>query len=279
MKMRSTLFAVATLALFVDSETALSAARATVAAGAATAAAGPALVMVIADCVGMPKLHHFSLDPFSRRMRLALGEYGVTAMMAEERPWEPTNELYLINPAGMLPVFIDDDGAVVSGIEALSEYLEETRTERVSLIAGNARERAEIRRLTGWFDTKFYAEVSEPALTEKVIRRFMPREHGGGPPDMTRLRRGLDQMRAHLNYIGSLAERRNWLAGPSLSIADLAAAAHLSVIDFLGDVPWNDFPVAKEWYQRIKSRPSFRPLLADSVRGITPPAAYADLDF
>ena len=212
-------------------------------------------------------------------MRLALGEYGVSAMLAEERPWEPTNELYLINPAGMLPVFIDDDGTVVSGIEALSEYLEETRTERVSLIAGNARERAEIRRLTGWFDTKFYAEVSEPALSEKVIRRFMPREHGGGPPDMTRLRRGLDLMRAHLNYIGSLAERRNWLAGPSLSIADLAAAAHLSVIDFLGDVPWNDFPVAKEWYQRIKSRPSFRPLLADSLRGMTPPAAYADLDF
>ena len=227
----------------------------------------------------MPKLHHFSLDPFSRRLRLSLGEYGVNATLAEEKPWEPTGELFLLNPSGMLPVLVDDDGTVVCGIEALTEYLEETRTERVSLIPGGARERAEVRRLASWFDTKFYAEVSEPALTEKVIRRFMAREHGGGPPEMARLRRALDLVKAHLDYIGKLAEARNWLAGNELSIADLAAASHFSVVDYLGDVPWGDFPVAKAWYQRIKSRPSFRPLLADSIRGMTPPAAYADLDF
>ena len=227
----------------------------------------------------MPKLHHFSLDPFSRRMRLALAEYGVSALFADEKPWEPAGELLMLNPSGALPVFIDDDGTVVSGLEALSEYLEETRTDRVSLIPGQARERAEVRRIVGWFDTKFYADVSEPALTEKVIRRFMTKEHGGGSPEMPRLRRALELLKAHLDYIGTLAEERNWLGGDALSIADLAAAAHLSVVDYLGDVPWSDFPVAKSWYQRIKSRPSFRPLLADSIRGVTPPAAYADLDF
>ncbi len=79
--------------------------------------------------------------------------------------------------------------------------------------------------------------------------------------------------------MGTLADHRSWLAGEELSIADLSAAAHLSVIDYLGDIPWTDFPVAKLWYQRIKSRPSFRPLLGDTLRGMPASASYADLDF
>ena len=227
----------------------------------------------------MPKLYHFPLDPFSRRMRLALAEYGVDCDAIETKPWESSREILALNPAGTAPVFVDDNGVAVSGIEALSEYLEETRVGKTVLIPGNAAGRAEVRRLMGWFDTKFYAEVSEPVLTEKIVRRFMARDQGGGPPDMTRVRRGMDRLKDHLAYIGELADHRSWLAGNALSLADLAAAAHLSSIDYLGDVPWKDFPVAKGWYQRLKSRPSFRPLLADSIRGMAPPGSYADLDF
>jgi glutathione S-transferase len=227
----------------------------------------------------MPRLHHFTLDPYSRRMRLALGEYGAGAEMREEQPWAPSGDLFRLNPAGTLPVFLEDDGTTVSGVEALSEYLEETRNGAASLIPGSAAARAEVRRLVGWFDTKFYAEVSEPVLSEKVIRRFMAREQGGGSPEMTRMRRGLDSLKSHLDYVGRLADGRNWLAGDHLSLADLAAAAHLSAIDYIGDVPWADFPSAKAWFQRLKSRPSFRPLLADSVRGMAASASYTDLDF
>ena len=227
----------------------------------------------------MPTLIHFALDPFSRRMRLALAEYGVAAELIEEQPWNPHDDVLALNPAGTLPVYIEDGGGAVCGVEAISEYLEETRSDRVRLIPGETKERAEVRRLTGWFDTKFHAEVSEPVVTEKIVRRFLPRETGGGAPDMARVRNGLSRLRGHLDYIGQLADRHAWLAGEHLSVADLAAAAHLSVVDFTGDIPWTDYPVAKAWYQRIKSRPSFRPLLADSVRGMTPPAAYADLDF
>ncbi len=229
--------------------------------------------------LGMPNLLQFPLDPFSRRVRLALAEYGVAFNLIEERPWTPSQKLFDLNPAGVVPVFVEEGGAAVSGIEAITEYLEETRSESVSLIPGPASARAEVRRLTGWFDTKFYAEVSEPIITEKIIRRFMTRETGGGAPDMARVRYGLSRLRDHLEYLGTLADHRSWLAGEELSIADLSAAAHLSVIDYLGDVPWTDFPVSKRWYQRIKSRPSFRPLLADTLRGMPPLAAYADLDF
>ena len=136
-----------------------------------------------------------------------------------------------------------------------------------------------MRRLTGWFDTKFYAEVSEPVITEKVIRRFLPREAGGGGMDMARVRQAMARLREHLDYIGHLADHRVWLAGEHLSIADLAAAAHISAVDYFGDIPWADYPIAKSWYQRMKSRPSFRPLLADTVRGMAPGPHYADLDF
>ena len=227
----------------------------------------------------MPVLYHFALDPFSRRVRLALAEYGVRFDLAEERPWTPSQALFNFNPAGIVPVFVEDDGAPINGIEAITEYLEETRSESMTLVSGTARQRAEVRRLAGWFDTKFYAEVSEPIITEKIIRRFMTRETGGGAPDMGRVRYGLSRLRDHLDYIGTLADHRSWLAGERLSIADLSAASHLSVIDYLGDIPWADFPVAKTWYQRIKSRPSFRPLLSDAVRGMPLLLAYADLDF
>lgn len=227
----------------------------------------------------MPSLVHFALDPFSRRMRLALAEYGVAAELIDETPWDPSPDIFELNPAGTLPVYMEDASTPVAGVEAISEYLEETKSQRMRLIPGDAFERAEVRRIAGWFDTKFYAEVSEPILTEKVIRRFLPREAGGGGMDMARVRQAMARIRFHLDYIGHLADHRTWLAGDQLSLADLAAAAHISAVDYFGDIPWADFPVAKSWYQRMKSRPSFRPLLADTVRGTSPGPHYADLDF
>lgn len=227
----------------------------------------------------MPSLVHFTLDPFSRRLRLALAEYGVPVELIDEEPWEPSPDIFELNPAGTLPVYLEDASTPLSGIEAITEYLEETKSTRVRLIPGDAFERAEVRRLAGWFDIKFYAEVSEPLLTEKVIRRFLKRDRGGGGPDTARVRQAMARMRDHLDYVSHLVDHRVWLAGDELSIADLAAAGHISAVDYFGDIPWADYPVAKGWYQRVKSRPSFRPLLADTLRGMAPGAHYADLDF
>jgi glutathione S-transferase len=227
----------------------------------------------------MPKLHHFTLDPYGRRLRLSLAEYGVEPTLAEERPWQPSPQLLQLNPSGLSPVYIEDAGFAICGAEALTEYLEETLGPSKSLLPGNAVARAEIRRLVSWFDVKFYTEVTEPVLTEKVIRRFVASPSGSSAPQMARVRQGLTVLKSHLDYIGALAEQRSWLGGDDLSLADLAAAAHLSAIDYLGDVPWAEHPVAQMWYQRIKSRPSFRVLLGDTVPGMAPSAHYADLDF
>jgi glutathione S-transferase len=227
----------------------------------------------------MPSLVHFMLDPFSRRLRLALAEYGVPVELIDEDPWDPSPDIFELNPAGTLPVYLEDASTPLCGIEAISEYLEETKATRVSLIPGDAHERAEVRRLAGWFDGKFYAEVSEPVLTEKVIRRFLQRSRGGGGPDTARVRLAMTRLRDHLDYISHLTDHRTWLAGAELSLADLAAGAHISAVDYFGDIPWADYPVAKSWYQRMKSRPSFRTLLADTLRGMAPGPHYADLDF
>ena len=130
-----------------------------------------------------------------------------------------------------------------------------------------------------WFGQKFFREVTDWLVTEKVYKRNMPRERGGGAPDMELVRAARANIRTHLRYIGYLAGSRKWLAGDQLSHADLAAAAQLSCVDFLGDVPWEEYETAKLWYARVKSRPSFRPLLADRMPGLTPAPVYADLDF
>lgn len=226
----------------------------------------------------MATLLHYPLCPFSRSVRLALAEWGVEAELAEERPWEWRAEFLALNPAGSLPVLISDADGPILGAYAISEYLGETGAGGGGFqpFPGDAAARAEVRRLVDWFHRKFHDEVTSYLVEEKVFRRFGPKS---ASPDMEAMRAGHENLRYHLTYIGHLAEKRSWLAGDALSFADLAAAAHLSALDYLGEVPWEDHEPAKHWYALLKSRPSFRPLLADRVAGFIPSGTYADLDF
>ena len=230
----------------------------------------------------LPRVYHFTLDPFCRRLRLALGEHGVRHALVEVRPWQPEEDFLRLNPLAEVPVLVDGDGTVAAGIYAAAEYVEETRTGdggASSLLGNTAAERAETRRLLSLFDSRFHAEVSAPVMMEKALKRLLPSRLGGGAPDTARLRAALARLPEYLSLIGELSERRGLLAGEALTLADLAAAAHLSVLDYLDALRFDGQEAAKTWYQRIKSRPAFRPLLADRVGGIAPPAVYAELDF
>jgi glutathione S-transferase len=177
---------------------------------------------------------------------------------------------------------MDDGGLAVPGAGVIAEYLDDTRGDALTdrrLLPRGVIQRLEVRRLLDWFLVKFNEEVSDYLATEKIYKRFMPLELGGGAPDMSAIRAARANVRYHLDYIGYLIATRNWLAGDQLTYADLAAAAHLSVVDYLGDVPWEENETAKHWYARIKSRPSFRTLLADRVPGMAPSAQYENLDF
>lgn len=230
----------------------------------------------------MLTLFHHAFCPHSRFVRVALGEHGLGVHLIEERPWERRREFLALNPAGTTPVLVEDGRPPIPNAPIIAEYLDETHGDALGdhrLLPRDLSGRVEVRRLSSWFHDKFFAEVSGPLSHERILKRQMRAEQGGGPPDTDTIRAALANIRYHLGYIGWLVRSRDWLAGDRLSYADLAAAAHLSTVDYLGDVPWNEDEAAKTWYARVKSRPSFRPLLVDIQGGIPPSKTYADLDF
>ncbi|WP_322893111.1 MULTISPECIES: glutathione S-transferase family protein [unclassified Yoonia] len=218
-------------------------------------------------------LYHYPLSPYSRKVRLCLAEKKIEVGLVEERYWEQGADFLRRNPAGQVPV-LKLNGKMLSDSAAICEYLEEVHP-TPPLLPRDADARYEVRRLVGWFDDKFYEEVTSKLIGERVYRKVM----GRGYPDSANVKAGARAIKYHLDYMAHLLEHRRWLAGNDMTLADFAGAAHLSCVDYTSDVDWNRHDVVKDWYAKIKSRPAFRSLLADEVPGFQPAAHYADLDF
>jgi glutathione S-transferase len=230
----------------------------------------------------MYTLFHHPFCPHSRFVRLLIGEYGLDLRLVEERVWERREAFLTLNPAGTTPVLFAEGQFAIPGAALIAEYVDEVHGAEMGdrrLLPTAMAERIEVRRLMAWFNEKFFEEASGLLVTERIYKRFMAEENGGGAPAAEVIRAAKTNVRYHLNYIGWLAQRRNYLAGERLTYADLAAAAHLSAIDYLGDVPWVEDEAAKNWYARVKSRPSFRPLLSEWLAGVPASRTYVDLDF
>ena len=220
-------------------------------------------------------LHQFPLCPFSRKVRLLLGEKGIGYDLVRESPWERRDEFLDMNPTGQTPVMADESrGILLIDSMAICEYFEET-VEASATINGTATNRAEIRRLVSWFDTQFYRDVTGPLLHERVIKRVAK----AGSPDAKALRESMKAAVGHLDYTDYLLDHRNWMAGSTFSLADLAAAAQISVVDYLGGIDWKGHEQTARWYRGLKSRPSFRPLLSERMELIGPTSHYANVDF
>lgn len=219
-------------------------------------------------------LYHLPLCPFSRKIRLIMAEKRLSFELMTEAVWKKRDEFLSMNPAGTVPVLVEETGLAICDSYAISEYLEEAYPDTL-LMGRTLAERVEVRRLVAWFDDKFNREITRNLLFEKMFKRLF----GNSNPNAQALREGYQNIKFHLDYIAYLAENRVWLAGNNLSIADFAAAAHLSSLDYIGDINWDKYSMVKDWYVRIKSRPSFRALLNDRVSGVVPPKYYADLDF
>lgn len=222
----------------------------------------------------MRRLYHTPLSPFCRKIRMALKEKGIEFELVDENPSNKNLDTFALDPAGEVPVLMEPNGASVSGAYAITEYLEEAYPQ-ITLLGLSVAERAEVRRLAGWFDHKFDYEVTQNILFEKVFKHYLR----GGEPNSSAIRLGQNNMFYHLDYIGHLVSVRTFLAGENLTLADLAAAAHLSALDYLGSVPWDYNPAARNWYALMKSRPSLRCILSERVRGVKPPAYYENPDF
>ncbi|XWN33074.1 MAG: glutathione S-transferase family protein [Devosia sp.] len=228
------------------------------------------------------KLHHHPFLAPCRFIRLALAEHTINPELVVEPFWEARPQFVAANPALSLPMGYDGDRGPLCGALVLMEYVDERYGETRPghrLLPTDPFERAEVRRLVHWFTEKFEEEVAGPLVTERILKIEMPSKKGGGAPDSAAMRMARQNAVAHTHYLGSLVTTRNWAAGETLTFADLAAAAAFSVVDYLGDVPWDADPAVKVWYQTIKSRPAFRPLLSDRARLVPPADHYGDLDF
>lgn len=220
-------------------------------------------------------IHQFPLCPFSRKVRLLLGEKGVGYDLVRVNPWERQDEFLDLNPAGQTPVLVEaNKNITLIHSAAICEYFEET-VDQAPMITGTAQNRAEIRRLVSWFDEQFFGNVVGPLLHERMQKRIVDR----AAPDAAVLRQAMKNANQLLDYVDWLLDHRNWLAGPTLSLADLAAAAHISVADYLGGIDWRGHEATKGWYSGLKSRPSFRPLLSERMEAVTPPVYYDKVDF
>ena len=211
-----------------------------------------------------------------------LSEYDVNCRLVEENLWEGREAFLEMNPSANLPVWQEDNGTTICGPWPVIEYVDETigtmQRER-RLYPDGAVHRAEVRRLADWALGKMEEEVTRHLVAERVTKRQMPANAGGGAPDSSVLRYARGNLKYHIRYLGWLAASRTWLAGDNMTFADLAVAASFSVLDYLGEVEWMEDAALKDWYVKVKSRPSFRPLLAERLRGMPPVSHYVDLDF
>lgn len=200
---------------------------------------------------------------------MTLAEKNLPFDIRIEKIWERRTEFLAMNPAGDVPVLIEEDGTILANSQVICEYLEEVYPE-VNLIGRDPLQRAEVRRIIHWFDRKFNKEVTDNLFTEKLMKTFLKLGEPHGPS----IRAGRANIHYHLDYIGFLTERRKWLAGEHFSLADITAAAHLSTIDYMGDISWEEHPMARRWYEKVMERPSFVPLLDERMPGLEPAEQY-----
>ncbi len=217
----------------------------------------------------MRKLYHLWLHPYSRKVRIVLAEKNLDFSLKIEKIWERRTDFLAMNPAGDVPVFVEQDGTILANSQVICEYLEEVYPQ-VNVLGHDPVQRAETRRLVSWFDVKFNREVSENLVGEKLMKRYLKLGEPSGPA----MRAGHANIHYHLDYIGFLTEKRKWLAGNQFSLADIAAAAHISAVDYIGDVPWEEHQAARQWYNKVCMRKSFSPLLKDRVPGFDPVTHY-----
>jgi len=218
-------------------------------------------------------LYQMPFCPFSRKIAFGLFEKRLPVTPVMERSWNPSPMLLQLNPSGELPVF--QDGSVIcSNDYCACEYIEDTYS-TPEMMGLDAIDRLETRKVMSWFDRVFYHDVYMTLFYERALKRAIMR----CGPDTSVLKNGRILLKKHMEYISVLADRHAYIAGKNFSWADITVASHISCIDYLGEIVWDDFPIARDWYMKIKSRPAFRSFLMQTFPGIDPVSCYPLLDF
>lgn len=222
----------------------------------------------------MRELYHYPLDPFGRTARIYLQEKTLEYQEIEECPWNRKKVFSENHVFSDLPTLIENDSTILEGCYPIVEYIEQAYRSN-SLLGDSLKAKAEVRRVSSLFNVNFFADVTNNIIFEKVIKKYVSKSS----PDSASIRKGNSNIRQYFDYISWLTNRRNWLAGEEFSLADISAAAQVSCLDYVAAIEWESYPEVKDWYVRIKSRPSFRDILRDRIVNVIPPTFYSELDF
>ena len=218
-------------------------------------------------------LYHYYLCPSSRFIRIILEEFKIKYNVQLENYWKPQKDFLKINPAGHLPVLINEEGFPIIGANACLEYFQDLNL-KPNLLGENYKDKAEIYRLYHWFDTLFKKEVLDPIVYEKVFSRVVDNI----TPNSSNIRAALQNLTFHINYLDYLLKQQDYLVTNSLTYLDFLASANLSVLDYLGLLNFEKNENIREWYSKLKSRPSFKTLLRDQIVGLNPDEKYKLID-
>lgn len=223
-------------------------------------------------------LYHNIVCPFSKQARILLKELNIDFHLKQDISLlKEKYSLIKLNIARTLPIFEDDiNKYYIIGIYSLAEYLKE-EYENFTLFSNKINHNCEIRRIFQWFNEKFNREVTQIYLKAKLINNS--ENYLNNYPNIKLLNLSLDNLKKHLDYINYLLDIRSFIAWENISIADIAAASHLSLLDYFGEIKWNDLPRLQQWYSIIKSRPSFQQILNDKIAGFKASPNYSNLDF
>lgn len=210
----------------------------------------------------MRTLYHQMLDPSSRAIRIMLGEKRLECALLESDAEQD------------LPVLVEESDLVtISDTHVITEYLNEAYPEP-DLLGYDALLRVDVRRIGYYFADSVKTTVTQPLLQHRLYGHL----HGtaASPNAIASAKVAL---RDFLDFIATLDDNNNWLAGPSFSLADVFAAANIATLDYIGAIEWSEHLAVQRWYRRVKSRRSLNDILADRVDGMEPPAQYSDPDF
>jgi glutathione S-transferase len=219
-------------------------------------------------------LYHYPLCPLSRQIRFLLLEKKIEFESVIENYWQKSNSFPEVSPASGIPILSTESGAI-SDANAIYEYIEESHKDERNLLGNDYIARANSRRIATCFNGSFFHLVSKPVIMQRIVSFT----NNSAAPNSAVIRQTREDVKYFIDYIAYLLKKNQYLSGRELSMADIVAASHLSVLDYFGDVPWEFNIHTKEWYSIIKSRPSFKSFLKDRISGFPPAKHYDVLDF
>lgn len=190
---------------------------------------------------------------YVRIARLALAEKGVPYRLVEVDVFgdEAAREAHLLRqPFGKIPAF--EHGAFrLYETVAICRYIDEAFA-GPSLQPSAAKARARMAQAISILDSYAYRTLVWGIFVERVMKPSQ-----GGAPDEAKVAAALPMARACLVALNDLAPDSAWLAGDSLTLADLHAAP---MIDYFLRTPegrmLGDQPRLARWWPAMSSRQS-----------------------